>query len=526
MAGAVLNDRANSEVFEVFGKIDPSNFELYASLCDSDLARDTDTQTPAQKLILLSITGKLKSFHADCGNESLRRKFVKQERILLDTNTADEEVAPQEEILQEEIPQEEIPQENEPLLSQKKHLSNNPTSILLDTNTADEEVAPQDETLQEETPQENEPLLSQKKHLSNNPTPIHHKRAHTVDVACRDKKTTTQTLDVDESYLNFSNKHRSFWRQANFGRLFFVRNLRIVNKGAMVNDTEKSLDSFNNSINPYLGWCSFLFYVPRSLHNLIFLVKHVVPWFITKEEAKFSFSQRLSMQMYNRGFELANDVVWLGVNVINFVVWAGTFSASLLTFALYLYDFALLSAKRYIMLRKFDQQIAQVQEKMEEVRGTKRSLEKNGQRTDIEDALLALLQAQGKNLLKQKAEFIRDNNAALGIAGLLAVGMGLLLIASPGLQLFSAVLIVSVCVGQLAYQRYKHKLPELKISDDIFEISNPVIEAGAETEPTSPVSTGHQSSVSKPPPHQRAQTETALANMRANNTSLHRSPKA
>ncbi len=75
------------------------------------------------------------------------------------------------------------------------------------------------------------------------------------------------------------------------------------------------IDSIDNATSPILNYLFFLLFIPRTISNLCIIGKHVFPgaW-MQEPEKQLHWRDRLSLQLNQRGFQLADDLVWCVVN--------------------------------------------------------------------------------------------------------------------------------------------------------------------------------------------------------------------
>jgi hypothetical protein len=122
--------------------------------------------------------------------------------------------------------------------------------------------------------------------------------------------------------LSFSQKVRNYTIDINQYRLFFIRSKRMLDLAAALESSTlwfrhvmSTVDYYLDPLLFHIGW---FFYVPRLITNLFLLFKHLIPgpW-MSEEEKKIAFWVRLQAQLARRWFELANDLIWVVLGVIN-----------------------------------------------------------------------------------------------------------------------------------------------------------------------------------------------------------------
>lgn len=125
-------------------------------------------------------------------------------------------------------------------------------------------------------------------------------------------------------------------KQVNWLRLFSLRLRRmlvlinpLVHESSLYTQWFKSADRV---AGPLLAYFSWMFFIPRFAVNVGMLAKHVLPgpW-MGEQEALLKWYERFWLQFKRRWFELGNDSVWIGTNLINCFVMVG----ALAPFALY-----------------------------------------------------------------------------------------------------------------------------------------------------------------------------------------------
>lgn len=167
------------------------------------------------------------------------------------------------------------------------------------------------------------------------------------------------TDPVDDS-LPFSQEVRNRTIQVNLYRLFFIRTKRFLDLIARLDTSAswyrtiiRSLDKYTDPVLPHLMW---LFFLPRLLVNISLLIKHTVPgpWMTSDKEKSLKFFVRFQAQLQRRWFELANDLAWISVNIINCFVLIGLLApvAAYLGIAFFGYDILLSIGRTYIELKR------------------------------------------------------------------------------------------------------------------------------------------------------------------------------
>lgn len=171
------------------------------------------------------------------------------------------------------------------------------------------------------------------------------------------------------SSLDLTGKIRTITADVNWPRLFIVRVKRVFDVSATLAQNAQAFrhfaDSLNNIAGPIFAWLAWLFYIPRLITNLLVFAKHVFPnrW-MSQEEKDLGWKLRLKLQWQNLWFELANDLVWAAVGLINCFLLVGclTPAAAYLTVALYSFDVILACIRAYKELNDIKQYKLQLKE--------------------------------------------------------------------------------------------------------------------------------------------------------------------
>lgn len=155
---------------------------------------------------------------------------------------------------------------------------------------------------------------------------------------------------------------RSTTTHINWPRLFVVRVKRVLDVTSMLAHNARALRHFTEALNnvsaPIFAWLAWLFYLPRLVTNLMILAAHFWPGFgMSEEERTLGWQLRLKIQLQDLWFELANDLVWAAVGLINCFILVGalTPAAAYLTVALYSFDVMLACIRAYVELERLKQ---------------------------------------------------------------------------------------------------------------------------------------------------------------------------
>jgi hypothetical protein len=144
---------------------------------------------------------------------------------------------------------------------------------------------------------------------------------------------------------------------ANRIRLFAVRLRRaFITSAALLTHFEQYcywinwMDECTAPVVAYLAWLVLL---PRLLKNMFILGKHLIPaslW-MSEEEMTLDTSVRFAAQLERHWFELANDIMTVGVGLLNCFVLTGAASVYL-GFSLLAFDVALASWRAHYELTR------------------------------------------------------------------------------------------------------------------------------------------------------------------------------
>lgn len=169
--------------------------------------------------------------------------------------------------------------------------------------------------------------------------------------------------------LSFSNELRARTLIVNLYRLLFLRGKRALDLIAMKDFSADwyrrmivNLDNCTDPAIPHLGW---LFYLPRLLVNLYLMGLHLIPgsW-MEQEERDLGWQLRFQAQLQRRWFELANDIVWVSVGVVNCFILVGALTpiATYLAIVFFAYDVATSAIRTYLELNRLYELRKQYQE--------------------------------------------------------------------------------------------------------------------------------------------------------------------
>lgn len=174
---------------------------------------------------------------------------------------------------------------------------------------------------------------------------------------------TSLEQDALSSIRSLTQEIREDTAWVNWFRLLLTRSKRVLNFLDLVGTGSDSYHRFvgmmDNYTNPFFAYLSWCFFLPRLITNSYLLLKHTIPWpNMSKKEQALGLGVRMTAQLQRRWFELANDIIWITVGVLNCFVFAGPIAvyASLLAFVL---DVILVSLRAWIELRRLYQLHAQ-----------------------------------------------------------------------------------------------------------------------------------------------------------------------
>lgn len=257
--------------------------------------------------------------------------------------------------------------------------------------------------------------------------------ASEIDTAKIENDETAQQKEAneDKSFMpaGSSSQFRRLFVEVNWWRLFLIRIRRVGDALTLIANTPMGSPEINKALS-YLGW---IFYVPRILVNLYLFTQHVF-FPLTKEEKGLPMSLRLKVQLWRRWAELANDIVWLVVGLINCFILTGL-SALGLTAGLYFFDI-LVAGLRYAFEMKKQNRIREAilhRLEVEEI-------------SDIEKLRLEqLLEIMNNNMLEKKQML----KLSLATASMLAGSTVVFFISACGfswLAPIAAVTILFTCI--------------------------------------------------------------------------------
>ncbi len=153
---------------------------------------------------------------------------------------------------------------------------------------------------------------------------------------------------------------RTITAQTNWPRLFIVRVKRVFDISALLAHNARAFrhftELFNSIAAPIFAWLAWVFYLPRLVTNLMIMARHVIPnpW-MDQQERDMEWTLRFKLQLQQLWFELANDLVWAAVGLVNCFILVGhlTPAAAYLTVVLYSYDVMLALIRSYVERKAF-----------------------------------------------------------------------------------------------------------------------------------------------------------------------------
>ena len=108
---------------------------------------------------------------------------------------------------------------------------------------------------------------------------------------------------------------------------------------------------------PILNYASWICFIPRTITNLFLMAKHVIPgaW-MSEQERSLGWQTRLGADILRRWFELANDIAWLLLGLLNCFVFIGALAPLSFYGALVLlaYDVVLACVRAYIEISRLE----------------------------------------------------------------------------------------------------------------------------------------------------------------------------
>lgn len=266
--------------------------------------------------------------------------------------------------------------------------------------------------------------------------------------------------------LSFSNELRTRTIAVNLYRLLFLRGKRALDLIAMKDFSADwyrrmimNLDNCTDPAIPHLGW---LFYLPRLLVNLYLMGLHVIPgsW-MEQAERDLGWQLRFQAQLQRRWFELANDIAWVGVGVVNCFIFVGALTplATYLAIAFFAYDVVVSVIRAYIELNR----LYELRKQYQDIPLTAAN------KAEIEDHLKALDE-------QIKFETLRLGSHVLSTLGIfLAMCCAAPIFAlNPVIPLVGALCLVIICLINFALVPIlNHKRPK-----DIIDAPSGVAELG------------------------------------------------
>ena len=135
--------------------------------------------------------------------------------------------------------------------------------------------------------------------------------------------------EIKEPKRYASEAIRSETGNINLYRLFSVRLRRflvaisaVANSSSSYRDVMNGVDSY---VGPFLNRLACVYFIPRIANNLAMMIKHTIrhPW-MSDEEKNLDWQTRFRIQFNSRWQDLSNDLPWMAVNVVGWVVLTGS----------------------------------------------------------------------------------------------------------------------------------------------------------------------------------------------------------
>ena len=152
-------------------------------------------------------------------------------------------------------------------------------------------------------------------------------------------------IDNHEKNKPFSQKWRQEHPYWNWFRLIILRSKRLLHnlRPFLMNikSYAATLDPIDKVANPILAQLSWIFFTPRLLFNLGFILNRCIPALgMPPEERDLPLSIRLKAALIARWFEIANDLVWMVNGILTCFLFIGglTTVGIFITVGLYWYD--------------------------------------------------------------------------------------------------------------------------------------------------------------------------------------------
>jgi hypothetical protein len=171
-----------------------------------------------------------------------------------------------------------------------------------------------------------------------------------------------QSVGISE----FIREHTSNW---NLLRLFSLRLRRVLLASPPFLDSMPTVkhrlhvfEAYTNQIVAIQGW---LYFTPRLINNFFVLLKHTCPrpW-MEKQERDLGLKKRWLLQLQRKGFDWGNDLVWVGMGILNCFYLAGISStnAFYISLCLQAYDVFLAGLRWYIERKRIKELISTYQD--------------------------------------------------------------------------------------------------------------------------------------------------------------------
>lgn len=168
--------------------------------------------------------------------------------------------------------------------------------------------------------------------------------------------------DPDISTLGFEKNIRNYTLLYNWPRNFVIRSRRFflsldlcLTDYITYHKTLLKIEKFSLPIVTYIAW---IFFAPRLFVNIFNFLKHTIPGFwMDDKEREIGIQERISAQIPERWFELANDCIWFTGGILNCFLFVGSLAVGsfYLLFYLQAYDVVASSIRLYVETRRMQE---------------------------------------------------------------------------------------------------------------------------------------------------------------------------
>ncbi len=287
---------------------------------------------------------------------------------------------------------------------------------------------------------------------------VYREALHVLDSATKDSK-NDDTIAKKQSLMQ---KIRAVFARFNWHRLFVLRLKRMMDTLEPLAKSAQSFKHFTQFVNlidktnPIFSYIAWIYYLPRLTVNLLMLVKHTLPgsW-MTEEERRLGWMNRLDAQINKRWNELANDIVWCLVGLTNCFILTGP-NGMYLTVGLYTFDLINAAMKTFVELRRHSKKLKRLDKQIADLEFKRMRCFNSADVQKYEIRITELKKyktsLQAKVRHEKKKLYFELSSTAVIMLGMVCLVPALSF--SPWFGLAGATIVLATCILQYGVRKY------------------------------------------------------------------------